>query len=57
MEKKTEPADRPIAQGCSVFRLGLVLSALKKQLAQGAAPEEEARIKAEIASLEEQMDL
>lgn len=49
------PDSGSLPGGCSGFRLGLVLSALQKKLAQAGSEEERAEIEAEIDSLEAEM--
>jgi len=56
--KKDSPPKKPLEPGgCSVFRQGLVVSALRKRLAQGLDPEEERQVRAEIEDLEARLGL
>ena len=46
---------QPAPGGCSAYRLGLVLGALQKKLAQAQTEEEKAGIRIEIEALEDEM--
>ena len=55
MERGNDPPAP--AGGCQDYRLGLVIAALERRLAQAADEEEAARLRAEIASLEKRLGL